>query len=69
VLGLARALGGPLPRTLVVACAPESVMAGDSEDVVAELSPPVLAALDAGVELVESLLEDLTSAPEEVRPS
>jgi len=69
VLGLARSLGGPLPRTLVVACAPETVMAGDSEDVVAELSPPVLAALDAGVELVESLLEDLTSAAEEVRPS
>ena len=29
VLGLARALGGPLPRTLVVACAPEVVMSGD----------------------------------------
>jgi hydrogenase maturation protease len=69
VLGLARALGGPLPRTLVVACAPETVMTGEEEDVVAELSPPVLAALDAGVELVESLLGELTSAPEEVSPS
>jgi hydrogenase maturation protease len=69
VLGLARTLGGPLPRTLVVACAPATVMSGEEEDVVAELSPPVLAALDAGVALVESLLEDLTSAPEEVRPS
>ena len=68
VLGLARALGGPLPRTLVVACAPEVVMTGAEEDVVAELSPPVRAALDAGVELVESLLQELTSAPEEVRP-
>ena len=68
VLGLARTLGGPLPRTLVVACAPETVMTGEEEDVVAELSPPVLAALDAGVELVESLLDDLTTAPEEVRP-
>jgi hydrogenase maturation protease len=69
VLGLARALGDPLPRTLVVACAPESVLRGDSDDVVAELSQPVLAALERGVELVESLLEELTSAPEEVRPS
>jgi hydrogenase maturation protease len=69
VLGLARALGGPLPRTLVVACAPEVVMTGEEADVVAELSPPVEAALEPGVELVESLLRDLTSVPEEVRPS
>jgi hydrogenase maturation protease len=69
VLGLARALGGPLPRTLVVACAPEVVMSGDQDDVVAELSPPVSAALEPGVELVESLLRELTSAPEEVRQS
>ena len=60
VLGLARALGGPLPRTLVVACAPATVMTGEEEDVVAELSPPVLAALDAGVELGERLLGELT---------
>jgi len=69
VLGLARTLGGPPPRTLVVACAPQTVMTGEEEDVVAELSPPVRAALDAGVELVESLLAELASAPEEVRPS
>jgi hydrogenase maturation protease len=69
VLGLAATLGGPLPRTLVVACAPETVMTGEEEDVVAELSPPVLAALDPGVELVESLLAELISAPEEVHPS
>ncbi len=62
VLGLARALGGPLPRTLVVACAPETVMTGEEEDVVAELSAPVRAALDAGVELVESLLQELAHA-------
>jgi hydrogenase maturation protease len=69
VLGLARTLAGPLPRTLVVACAPETVMTGDEEDVVAELSAPVQAALDAGVELVESLLLELTSTEEtEVRP-
>jgi len=70
VLGLAAALGGPLPRTLVVACAPAAVMSGEEPDVVTELSPPVRAALDAGADLVESLLLDLTSTDEtEVRPS
>jgi hydrogenase maturation protease len=61
VLGLAQALGGPLPRVLVVGCEPQSVMRGDEEDVVAAISEPVRAALDEGVRLVESLLEDLTS--------
>jgi hydrogenase maturation protease len=61
VLGLARALGGPLPRTLVVGCEPESVMRADEEDVVATVSEPVRAALDDGVRLVDALLEDLTS--------
>ena len=67
VLGLARALGGPLPRTLVIACAPETVMSGDEDEVVAELSPPVRAALAAGVDLVESVLAELTSE-QEVHP-
>jgi len=69
VLGLVRALGGPLPRTFVVACAPAFVASEEAEDVVAELSPPVRAALDAGVELVESLLRQLTSDHEEVEPT
>jgi hydrogenase maturation protease len=70
VLGLARALGGPLPRTLVVGCEPETVMRGDEEDVVATVSEPVRAALDEGVRLVDALLEDLTSdaRPKEDRP-
>jgi hydrogenase maturation protease len=69
VLGLARTLGGVLPRTLVVVCAPQAVMTGEEEDVVAELSEPVQAALDPAVELVESLLLELTSTEEtEVRP-
>ena len=67
VLGLARALGGPLPRTLVVACAPETILSGEEEEILAELSAPVRAALDTGVELVESLLHELT-APEEEPP-
>jgi hydrogenase maturation protease len=61
VLGLAHALGGELPRVLVVGCEPRDVMRGDEEDVVAAVSEPVRAALDAGVALVESLLEDLVS--------
>ena len=65
VLGLARALGGPLPRTLVVACAPETVMTGEEDDVLAELSAPVRAALDPGVDLVESLLRELTAPAQE----
>ena len=60
VLGLAQALGGPLPRVLVVGCEPQTVMRGDEEEVVAAISEPVRAALDEGVRLVEALLEDLT---------
>jgi hydrogenase maturation protease len=70
VLGLAQALGGPLPRVLVVGCEPQTVMRGDEADVVAAISEPVRAALDEGVRLVEALLEDLTSAgqPKEGTP-
>jgi len=60
VLGLAQALGGALPRVLVVGCEPQTVMRGDEEEVVAAISEPVRAALDEGVRLVESLLRDLT---------
>ena len=75
VLGLALALGGELPRTLVVGCEPLTVMREDEEDVVVTISEPVRAALDEGVRLVESLLADLTSSedqeqeqPKEERP-
>jgi hydrogenase maturation protease len=61
VLGLARALGGALPRVLIVGCEPRDVMRGDEEDVVATVSEPVRAALEEGVRLVQSLLEDLRS--------
>jgi hydrogenase maturation protease len=64
VLGLARALGGAPPRTLVVGCEPRTRMTGDEDDVVAELSEPVRAALHRAVEVVESLLEDLTATAE-----
>jgi hydrogenase maturation protease len=61
VLGLALALGGELPRVLVVGCEPAVVMRGDEDEVVASVSEPVRAAIDEGVRLVQSLLEDLTS--------
>jgi hydrogenase maturation protease len=67
VLALANALGGPLPPTVVVACSPASVPDPDQDDIVAELSDPVRAAIEPGVALVESLVRELTS-PEEVAP-
>ena len=68
VLALARALGGRPPRTLVVACEPQTRMTGDEPDLVGDLSEPVRAALRAGERLVLSLLED-SAIEEEVRPS
>jgi hydrogenase maturation protease len=71
VIGLVRALGGTPPRTYVVGCEPRTRMTGEEEDVVAELSEPVRAALDPAVKLVESLLADITdtSNPQEVSTS
>jgi len=68
VLALARALGGSPPRTLVVACEPRTRMSGDDPHLVADLSEPVRLALDAGVRLVMSVLEELATE-KEVRPS
>jgi len=65
VLGLARALGGTPPRTLVVGCEPLIRMTGEEEDVVAELSEPVRAALDEAERLVESMLAELVQSKEE----
>jgi hydrogenase maturation protease len=59
VLALARTLGGAIPRVLVVGCEPAVRMTGAEEEVVAELSEPVRAAVDGAASLVESLIEDL----------
>jgi hydrogenase maturation protease len=59
VLALARALGGPLPRTLVVGCEPQTRIADDDEEVVMQLSEAVRASLQPAVELVASLLAEL----------
>jgi hydrogenase maturation protease len=65
VLSLARTLGGYPPRTLVVGCEPQRVMTGEEDEIVADLSEPVRAALDHAVTLVRSLLRDLTSGDSE----
>ena len=61
VLGLARSLGGELPRTLVVGCEPATRMTGDEVDVVVDLSEPVRLALDGATRLTCDLLDDLTA--------
>jgi hydrogenase maturation protease len=70
VLALARSLGDVPPRTLVVACEPAVVMTGEEDEIAAELSAPVRAALDAAVPLVQDLIAELmTAQATEVRPS
>jgi len=59
VLGLARALGRVPPRVYVVACEPRTIVQGDEDELVGELSPPVLAAVEEAVALVESLVAEL----------
>lgn len=67
VLGLARALGARPVRTFVVACEPGLLLDGEGDpDVLVELTPPVLAAVDEAVKMVVSLLEDLTGADTQV---
>jgi hydrogenase maturation protease len=65
VLGLARALGAAPPRTFVVGCEPQTRMTGEEEEIVAQLSEPVRAALDPAVQAVESLLADINAEPKE----
>jgi hydrogenase maturation protease len=59
VLGLARTLGAVPPRVLVVGCEPATAMSLDDSELVMGLSPPVKAAIERAVELVESVVEDL----------
>jgi hydrogenase maturation protease len=61
VLALARTLGGPLPRVLVVGCEPATRMTGEEDEVVAELSEPVRAAVGEAVRMVESLVMEETT--------
>jgi hydrogenase maturation protease len=59
VIGLVRSFGGTLPRIYVVGCEPRTQMSPDDQEIVAELSAPVHAALDHAVRLVESLCEEI----------
>jgi hydrogenase maturation protease len=60
VLGLARALGAKPARTLVVGCQPGRLLDGeDDPDLLVELTPPVRAAVDEAVTMVESLVSEL----------
>jgi hydrogenase maturation protease len=56
VLALARTLGGKLPRVLVLGCEPLTRMTGDEDEIVAELSEPVAAALAEAERLLEELI-------------
>jgi hydrogenase maturation protease len=64
VLALIGTLGGAPPRTFVVGCEPQTRMTGEEEEIVAQLSEPVRAALDPAVRLVESLLADIRDVEE-----
>ncbi|MGZ8665814.1 MAG: hydrogenase maturation protease [Solirubrobacterales bacterium] len=66
VLSLVHALGGTPPRTLVVGCEPGERPA-DGGDVAPGLSEPVRAALDEGMRMVETALEELASARQRER--
>lgn len=60
VLAMARQFG-PLPeRVLILACEPLSVGDPDGEEIHAELSPPVQAAVEPALALVDTLLQELT---------
>jgi hydrogenase maturation protease len=62
VLNLAHHLGAPPTRTYVIACEPALVLdAENSPDVLVELSAPVQAAIDGAVDMVQSLLEELST--------
>jgi hydrogenase maturation protease len=61
VLALARELGDVPSRVLIVGCQPATAPRWDEEDVVAELSEPVRAAIAEAVRLVESLVSQLVS--------
>ena len=61
VLALARHLGDHLPRVLLVGCEPANVMT-DEDDLSAELSEAVRLGAAEAVQMVESLVEELTAS-------
>jgi hydrogenase maturation protease len=61
VLASAKAMGARLGKVRVVGCEPRSI-AGSDDELSMELSPEVARAVDPAVELVESLIAELTDA-------
>src|SRR5262249_33644421 len=57
VLRLAAAMGGPIPRVLIVGCEP--AREGDGEEMTDSLSAPVRAAVDEAVVLIEAIADRL----------
>jgi hydrogenase maturation protease len=69
VLRLARTLGRVPRRTLVVGCEPEMLASAESDEAtLVQLSPAVHAAIEEAVELVESLVAELTTEPQPESP-
>ena len=63
VLRLARAMGGKMPKTLVVGCEPQNILNGEAyDDMLMGLSEPVEAAVEQAAKLVESLVEEMHQA-------
>ena len=60
VMKLSRVLGAEPTRTLVVGCEPQVILSGeDYDDMLMELSEPVLVAVEEAARLVESLVEEI----------
>jgi hydrogenase maturation protease len=60
VMKLSRVLGARPTRTLVVGCEPQVILRGeDYDDMLMELSEPVLVAVEEAARLVESLVEEI----------
>ena len=63
VMRLARAMGAPSARVLVVGCEPAVVVSGEEcDEMVMGLSGPVQAALEEAVEMTEALVRELVYA-------
>jgi len=65
VLALATQLGEAPERVLVVGCEPMVRMSGDKEEIVGELSEPVMAAVDEAVKMVEELVGEIVGGQRE----
>ena len=68
VIKLSRVLGARPTRTLVVGCEPQVIVTGeDYDDMLMELSEPVLEGVEEAVKLVGSLVEEIGREGDKVR--